>query len=234
MLWANVHQFITWFLYAVYFHSSYATVLCDHRTPRPLARVPLGAPRPRPMLDPLRALPLALVLLLRVRPLKVVVLPAPVDVLPMRLPRVDVPYVVRPTPRVPRRVPPRKPRPVDESPLDVDDDADGAANRRRSSSSALRFASSRFRCASAARRSASCWRCRASASMAWRSCVAPCHCGSRSRRWLCSVCDSRRVQVLSSADALPTVCATVCWSVRGARRRNARLCTYPHVSPRLL
>ena len=79
-----------------------------------------------------------------------------------------------------------------------------------SSSSARRLASSRRLCSSTTRRSAACCFCIASASTSRTSCVAPFQVGSCIRRWLCSVCESIRVQVFSRADELETVPETVC------------------------
>lgn len=84
------------------------------------------------------------------------------------------------------------------------------ASLRFVSSSSLRRRNSSRRCSSSrARRSASCCLCSASASCSARSSVVPFQLGLRMRRWLCSVCDRIRVQVLSRVEALLTVCVTV-------------------------
>jgi len=71
----------------------------------------------------------------------------------------------------------------------------GVAAFLRSSSSALRAAVSLLCCSSYCRRCASWRRLCSSFSISAMSCVAPCHCGLRIRRWLCSVCERMRVQV---------------------------------------
>lgn len=101
-----------------------------------------------------------------------------------------------------RTLPRVKPR----VPLDV---VDVACALLLSSSSAFRAAASLCRCSSCSRLSAACCLSRASCSMSAMSCDAPCQLGSRMRRWLCSVCDKMRVQVLSNVDAESTVRETV-------------------------
>lgn len=88
------------------------------------------------------------------------------------------------------------------------------ARRALSCSSALRRTSSRRRSSSAALRSRACCRAAASASMSCRSWVEPFQLGLRMSRWLCSVCERMRVQVLRRVEALSTVWETFCgWSV---------------------
>lgn len=84
------------------------------------------------------------------------------------------------------------------------------AMRALSCSSALRRTSSRRRSSSAALRSAACCRAAASASMSCRSWAEPCQLGLRMSRWLCSVCERMRVQVLRRVEALVTVWETLC------------------------
>jgi hypothetical protein len=85
----------------------------------------------------------------------------------------------------------------------------GAASALRRSSSSLLAAASLLACSSAARRSAACCRYVSSSSMATKSCDAPCHCGFRMSRWLCSVWDKMRVHVWSRVEAFWTVLETV-------------------------
>jgi hypothetical protein len=87
--------------------------------------------------------------------------------------------------------------------------AAAAAARFLSSSSAFRCASSLRLCSSACLRSASACRLFSSFSISSISCVAPCHCGFRSKRWLCSVWLRIRVQVARRVEALLTVWCTV-------------------------
>lgn len=102
-------------------------------------------------------------------------------------------------PRAPRRpVEPRVPREEVEAGSFL---LDSSSSRRRRSSS-LRSSSS------AALRASSCCFRNASASISAKSFVAPFHVGSRIRRWLCSVWDKMRVQVLSSVEAFETVLET--------------------------
>lgn len=85
----------------------------------------------------------------------------------------------------------------------------GGCARFLASSSAFRAAASRCLCSSCSRRSAACCLRIASFSMSATSCVAPCQLGLRISRWLCSVWDRIRVQVLSSVEAELTVRDTV-------------------------
>jgi hypothetical protein len=87
----------------------------------------------------------------------------------------------------------------------------GAASARRRSSSIFLAVASLLAWSSAARRSAACCRYISSSSIAATSCDAPCHCGLRMRRWLCSVCDRMRVHVWRRVEAFCTVLDTV-WS----------------------
>jgi len=77
------------------------------------------------------------------------------------------------------------------------------------SSSAFRAAASRCLCSSCSRLSAACCFRIASFSMSATSCVAPCQFGLRISRWLCSVWERIRVQVLSRVAAELTVRETV-------------------------
>ena len=77
------------------------------------------------------------------------------------------------------------------------------------SSSALRVAASRCLCSSCSRLSAACCFMIASFSMSAASWVAPCQFGLRINRWLCSVWERIRVQVLSRVAAELTVRETV-------------------------
>lgn len=84
-----------------------------------------------------------------------------------------------------------------------------ASARLLSSSSAFRATAAFLSCSSTSRLSAAyCLAC-ASSSMSAISSLAPCHDGSRISLWLCSVCDSMRVQVFSSCEAALTVPLTV-------------------------
>lgn len=157
--------------------------------PVPVPRVPLAvlpAPNPLPICDP--ALEPELVLLTTDvfapdPPLKK---PLPLVVVPLAAPRVPL------APRVPAVAAP-------------------LARRCCSRSSNARRVSSRRRSASAARRCSA--RCSASlsSSMASRSRVAPAQSLLRIRRWLCSVCERMRVQVLRRVEALVTVWETDYW-----------------------
>lgn len=113
------------------------------------------------------------------------------------------------------------------------DDVDVPAALLLSSSSAFLRASSRRRSTSAARLSASCCFCSASFSMSTRSCVDPFQSVLRISRWLCSVCERIRVQVLSSVEALSTVLETV-WSLEVSQWNVVcntwPAATNPHVS----
>lgn len=80
-----------------------------------------------------------------------------------------------------------------------------------SSSSAFRAAASLCCCSSCSRLSAACCLNTASFSISAASCVAPCQLGFRINRWLCSVCERTRVQVLRRVEAELTVRDTV-WS----------------------
>lgn len=94
-------------------------------------------------------------------------------------------------------------------------DGVGAPSLRFSSSSSRRRRrSSRLCSSSAALRSAARCLSSASASCSARSSVAPFQPGWRMRRWLCSVCDRMRVQVLRRVEALETVFETTCTLVR--------------------
>lgn len=161
--------------------------LRPHRTPLllpvPVPLVPLvvrDAPKPLPICEPPRVLELA------------PPTPEPVPGPPLSMP-----------PRVPPRTPltplTPDPRPAAE-PV--------PAMRALSCSSAFRRASSRRRSSSAALRSRACWRAAASASMSCKSWVEPFQLGLRMRRWLCSVCERIRVQVLRRVEALSTVWET--------------------------
>jgi hypothetical protein len=84
------------------------------------------------------------------------------------------------------------------------------ACRCLSSSSALRLVSSRRLSSSAALLSAACAFNTISFSIFATSWLAPCQFGLRIKRWLCSVCDSIRIQVFRSVEADVTVRDTVC------------------------
>lgn len=77
--------------------------------------------------------------------------------------------------------------------------------RLLASSSAFRAAASRCLCNSCSRLSAACCLRTDSFSLSAMSCVAPCQSGLRISRWLCSVWDKIRVQVLSKVEAELTV-----------------------------
>lgn len=173
-------------------HGQHNTKTTTERLPRPhrtplllpvpvplVPRVVRDAPKPLPICDPAREL---------VPPYPPVLDPAPVP--PLRMPR---PRVLPLTPLVPEPRPAAEPVP---------------AIRALSCSSALRRTSSRRRSSSAALRSAACWRAIASASMSCMSWVEPFQSGLRMSRWLCSVCESMRVQVLRRVEALLTVWET--------------------------
>lgn len=87
------------------------------------------------------------------------------------------------------------------------------ACRCLSSSSSLRLASSRLLSSSAALLSAACAFKTISFSKSATSWLAPCQLGFKINRWLCSVCDSIRIQVFRSVEADVTVRETV-WSIQ--------------------
>jgi hypothetical protein len=113
----------------------------------------------------------------------------------------------------PALLPPRAvPRPLPRAPLvprELRPGAVEASLRFSSSSSRRRRSSSRLSSSSAALLSAANCLWRASASCSATSSVAPFQLGSKINRWLCSVCDSIRVQLFSSTEALFTVLDTV-------------------------
>lgn len=156
--------------------------------PAPVPLVPRAvrpAPKPLPICDP--ALELALAVLLFPSP-DVFALAPP---LMIRLPRVVLAPLVPAAPR---------PRPVAV--------VVAPASRRCSRSSTARRASSRRRSSSAARRCAASCSASLSSSMASRSLLAPFQSLLRIRRWLCSVWERMRVQVLRRVEALVTVWET--------------------------
>lgn len=114
----------------------------------------------------------------------------------------DDPVAILVRPRAPRALRP------EGAPRAPRAEAD-AGNFLLCSSSSRRRRRSSFRSSSSAalRASACCLR-SASASISTKSSVAPFHAGSRMRRWLCSVCDRMRVQVLRSVEAFKTVLET--------------------------
>lgn len=117
----------------------------------------------------------------------------------------DDPVAILVRPRAPRA--PRAPRP--EGAPRAPRAAADAGNFLLCSSSSRRRRRSSFRSSSsAALRAAACCLRSASASISAKSSVAPFHVGSRMRRWLCSVCDRMRVQVLRSVEAFETVLET--------------------------
>lgn len=152
-----------------------------HSVPRPLPR----PRRPRPM--PLLARPLVESLRLTPRPVCPPTPTYPVEVVEVEVPRGRVPL-----------------------PLPLTAGFGGPASAFLRSSSAFLAAASRRACSSAARRSTACFLWLSSSSMSAMSCVAPCHCGFRMRRWLCSVWERMRVHVWSSVEAFWTVLETVC------------------------
>lgn len=103
-------------------------------------------------------------------------------------------------PRAPRR-PAEEPR-APRAEVEAGNFLLNSSSSRRRRSSSLRSSSS------AALRASSCCFRSASASISAKSFVAPFHVGSRIRRWLCSVWDKMRVQVLSSVEAFETVLET--------------------------
>lgn len=157
--------------------------------PVPVPLVPLVLPKPLPIPEVALALPY-------IEGCPVSVRGATVDA---DIPR--PPLVIPPLPlAIPRPIPPRT-----ELPLVV-----GAPTVLcRSSSSAFLRASSLRRSRSAACLSASCCFWSASFSMSCRSWVDPFQSVLRMSRWLCSVCERIRVQVLRRVDALSTVFETV-------------------------
>lgn len=115
----------------------------------------------------------------------------------------DEPVAILVRPRAPRA--PRRPEGAPRAPRAEAD----AGNFLLCSSSSRRRRTSSLRSSSSAalRASACCFR-SASASISAKSLVAPFHVGSRIKRWLCSVCDRMRVQVLRSEEAFETVLET--------------------------
>lgn len=128
----------------------------------------------------------------------------------VRVPSPDVGLAVPiPLPRAVALVVPRTPR-VLTLPRVGAELLEPAVASRCLCSSARRLTSARRRSSSAALRSAAAALAAASLSMSARSCDAPFQDGLRSRRWLCSVCDRMRVQVLRRVEAVFTVLETVC------------------------
>lgn len=176
-----------------------------HLTPLPMpvpVPVPLvpravrPVPNPLPICDP--ALELALAELLFPNPDTFAL-----DVAPPPRTMPPLPRVVLAPPLVPLPATSPRPRPR------VDDDVVVVllppANRLCSRSSTARRASSRLRSSSAARRCTAKCSASFSSSMASRSLLAPFQSLLRMRRWLCSVWDRIRVQVLRRVEALVTV-----------------------------
>lgn len=150
--------------------------------------VPLPLPRPRsPRPMPLPARPLVESLRLTPRPVCPPTPTYPVVVVDDEAPRGRVPL----------------PRPLAAG-------FGGPASAFLRSSSAFLAAASLRACSSAARRSTACFLWISSSSRSSTSWVAPCHCGFRMSRWLCSVWDRMRVQVWRSVEAFCTVFETVC------------------------
>lgn len=169
-----------------------------HSVPLPLPRLR----RPRPM--PLPARPLVESLRPTPRPVCPPTPTYPVVVVDVEVPRGRVPL-----------------------PLPLVAGFGGPASALLRSSSAFLAAASLRACSSAARRSTACFLWLSSSSMSSTSCVAPCHCGFRMSRWLCSVWERMRVHVWRSVEAFWTVLDTV-WQRQYAKRvvvpRHSRPC----------
>lgn len=171
-------------------HEQHNTKTTTERLPRP-HRTPLLLPVPVPLVP--------LVVRDDPKPLPICEPPRMLELAPPTPP---------PVPAPPRNMPPRVPPRTPLTPLTPDPRPAAEpvpAIRALSCSSALRWAASRRRSSSAALRSRACWRAAASASMSCRSWVEPFQLGLRMSRWLCSVCERMRVQVLRRVEALSTV-----------------------------
>lgn len=128
----------------------------------------------------------------------------------MPVPEVDLEVVPIPLPRVVDLVVPRTPRVVPlPRPVLLGAPVPLVATSRCLCSSARRLTSARRLSSSAALRSAAAALAAASLSISARSCDAPFQDGLRSKRWLCSVCESMRVHVLRRVEAVFTVFETV-------------------------
>ena len=160
-----------------------------HSAPLPRPRPPRS---PRPMPLPARALVESL--RLTPRPVCPPTPTCPVEVVDAEAPRGRVPL-----------------------PLPLVAGFGGPASAFLRSSSAFLAAASLRACSSAARRSTACFLWVSSSSRSTMSCVAPCHCGFKMSRWLCSVWERMRVHVCRSVEAFWTVLETVCDGQWGGR-----------------
>lgn len=167
--------------------------------PVPVPLVPRAVrpvPKPLPICDPAREPALAILLFPNPDTFALDAAPPPRTIPPL-------PRVVLAPPLVPLPAANPRPRPL------VDDDVAVVvlppASRLCSRSSTRRRASSRLRSSSAARRCTASCSTSFSSSIASRSLLAPFQSLLRMRRWLCSVCDRIRVQVLRRVEALVTV-----------------------------
>lgn len=180
-----------------------------HLTARPAPRVPVPrvvrpAPKPRPICD----LTLELALPELTFPSPLVFAPAAPAAEPPR--KNPLPPRAVLTPRAPPTPTPRPRTPAAALAAGAPPPPPPPAMRFRSASSVARRRSSSLRSSSAARRCAASCCSRRSSSTASRSREAPRQSRSSRSRWLCSVCERMRVQVLRRVEALVTVWETLC------------------------